>query len=130
MRLPTVKVEADSELGYMIINVSDYDPERHVNYSEEEQLAAMEAEVDRQVAKDPAGPTDPMPMAEYQAARNSALVQLDRLDADLAEAGNNKRALGVIKSTAKDMAAQLAIAIEPSDNTRVLLGKLRDGLGR
>lgn len=32
MRLPTVRIKADSRLGYMIINESDFDPSIHKPY--------------------------------------------------------------------------------------------------
>jgi len=35
MRLPTIKIQADNEHGFMIINESDYDKEKHAIYKVE-----------------------------------------------------------------------------------------------
>lgn len=41
-QLPTVKVVKDSQRGWHIINVSDFDPERHVVYGEPDAELAVE----------------------------------------------------------------------------------------
>ena len=46
MALPTVKIKADTQYGYMLINESDYDAKIHELYEDVDQKPARKTKVD------------------------------------------------------------------------------------